>query len=220
MFAIALAPSLINIHDQGNFLRVEGKANRGELAAIEIAGDQVDDDLLVEPVGGRTAPGSDTGFEGEVTTTTNVVIAAQRYLDAVRDYDPAGYSQSELAEQQPFVREAADIELGQALEIALEPAARLPAGCAPLALTPAAGGATVEVPPGGLALRAAPGPPVAVRLRRFSDKFPVDAGTLPGGQTGVVEVPLDNSEAPWQAAIGSAQPVTACALGAPGTVGG
>jgi hypothetical protein len=61
-------------------------------------------------------------------------------------------------------------------------------------------------------LNAVAGPPVAVRLRRFADGFPVDPlGVIAGGGSAILRLPRDAASAqPWHVRISSAQRVTIC----------
>jgi hypothetical protein len=71
----------------------------------------------------------------------------------------------------------------------------------------------LSLPSGGLELRAAPGPPVEVRARRFASLFDgAPLATLVGGATIVVKSAADGSALPWHIRLSPMQPVLACGL--------
>jgi hypothetical protein len=64
-----------------------------------------------------------------------------------------------------------------------------------------------------LLLRAGPGGPVKVALRRFADAFTAPAvGTLDGARSAVLSLPLDQARThPWYVLLSAAQPIDVCA---------
>jgi hypothetical protein len=204
-FALAALPNIVNLHDGARFLRYNSELDRAQLAAIEIARDRVPFDLLVEPVGGSLLPGSSTAFSGGRVPTTDAVITAGRYLHAAADLGSPAYDAGELSRAPEAAREAADHELAAALGLALVATAAAP--CA----TPAAG--EMEVPRGGLEVRAGPGAAVAIQLKRFGEAYSVDLGTVPAASARLLVVPSDRSPVPWRVQLGGNEAAKACPVG-------
>ena len=127
-------------------------------------------------------------------------------------------------------REAADQELVRALGIVAEPgvARRLAQRGAPpealaadagiarplgacLSLIPNPGGTAtfqIELPPGGLSLRSAPGAEVELKLARFADQ-PLEALSA-RSPSGEVAIPRDASPTPWRAELVTETKTLAC----------
>lgn len=81
---------------------------------------------------------------------------------------------------------------------------------------PAGVGAALDLvlPASGLEIRAAAGPAVAVRARRFAADYEgAPIVSLNGGQTAVVRRSADSSSLPWHVRVSPRQPVVVCGLG-------
>jgi hypothetical protein len=189
---------------------------RGGLTGLEIAAPRVSPGFLL------TAENSDAVWFSQVD--------AAHYLSAVDKFGSPAYPRDELAAAPESARIAADKVLSAALRIRLRDVARppTPAGPAPRLIAPlgalpgtdgscltlrSPGGepALVTLPPGGVILRAPAGVGAEFKLRRFATSFPVDLGTLRG--TGVLGIPHDLSDRPWELQLSSSGPVTLCGLG-------
>jgi hypothetical protein len=72
----------------------------------------------------------------------------------------------------------------------------------------------VELPPGGAVIVAAANAPATLALRRSATQsFPVELGRVPAGGRGVVAIPADDDDAPWQLAVGSREMMSVCGRG-------
>jgi hypothetical protein len=76
-----------------------------------------------------------------------------------------------------------------------------------------AGDLVLELPQGGAQLRPRAGSRAELRLRRYATaSFPVDLGTLNGGQPATLRIPTDRSTEPWEAELRASGPVEICRL--------
>ena len=123
---------------------------------------------------------------------------------------------------------AAADELGIALRLDADadfggPAPRLADALAPslaerscIVISPAPGGEprVLELPPGGAVVEAAQRDPAELRLRRLArESFPVGLGQVPAGGRGVVRIPRDDVDTPWQLAVRSRAMMSVCGPG-------
>jgi hypothetical protein len=76
-------------------------------------------------------------------------------------------------------------------------------------------GAILQLPPGGVSVRAS-GAPAEVALRRFSDSFSVASAQLGPHGSGVARIPLDQAGVLWELALRSEAPATVCGIGTTG----
>jgi hypothetical protein len=197
-FAVAVISVLGNIsvlHDTYKGLNAVTPTIRGGMAGVEIEADAIDPDM--------TLTQENSGFN------YLEFFRAGPYLSAVDAFGSPAYSQSELATAPEAARVAADLVMGTVLHPAVEPGPR-PAGLRPCAALPRGAATPLEVPAGGgVFLQPAEGSTAKLSLRRFaSGSFPVSAGVLTG--PGVLSIPSDRSERPWQLQVDATGPVTAC----------
>ncbi len=188
-------------------------------------------------------------FRPEPTRAPDIV--AGKYFEAVDRFGSSpGDTPAELATRTEPAREAADIVLVSALRLAMRPGAPGP-GPAPkvtladrgtssiqgpcVSFRPSGGQGALELdlPPGGVTVTAAAGPPVQLFLRRFGDGYvpngaaPAEAefvsreafgrGLLraqvflaPPSRTSVLAIPPDRAPQPWRARLAATQPVRVC----------
>jgi hypothetical protein len=178
-------------------LKPQSDMLRGELAAIEIAGDRVDPGLVVVSA---TAP-----------------IEAGAYLSAANAYGSPAYSESELASSREWVRGAADQVMVRGLGIRLgsETGSRSRSSghgvthCRTVAAT-SSGEPGVSLGPGEVTLRARPGASAEILLGRFADGLPVDLGPLARARTSSLTLPPDRSSRPWRLGLRGSGNVTVC----------
>ena len=218
LFGLSLTANVAELRAGGHLFAAEGETNRATLAALELARDRVDPDLAVED--------SSTSH-----SHPDMLFPASAYFDAVAEFGSPAFDESELAAAGEQAREAADQELARALGIEADQVAspRVDrAGEAPavsgeaggraltrgpcVALLPEPGRSatfTLELPPGGLSYRTAPGDAVEVRLGRFADVPAVELVAVAGSAE--LAIPADRSTAPWTAALTSNGRVLACA---------
>jgi hypothetical protein len=203
-------------------LRLGSQAARAELAAITFARPVVSAALEVDS---HYMPG----------ITAGLYFAAADSL-----HSTAADSLAQLAQEPETARTAADGLLVRAGEVSGTVASARPPGLRAGALaaapptvagdtggsvrtagrcvvfTPAGAGAAFDLllPAGGVELRAAAGPSVAVRARRFADGFEGNpVATINGGGAIVVRPVADRASNPWYLRLSPYQAVTACAPG-------
>jgi hypothetical protein len=176
-----------------------------------------------------------------------IYILAGKYFSAVAKFGSPALPAQQIPKLPEDVRRSSDAILVSALRPRLQagtmpaqpgaPPTVLPSqsvgahasrGC--VVLVPRSRGASVElgfVAP-GLALRAAKGAPIQVRLRRFADSYdpPSTKGfanvlygfvrspvlVLPAGAVRLLKLPADRLTRPWHMQLLASQPVVACGL--------
>jgi hypothetical protein len=157
-------------------------------------------------------------------------VAAGPYLSAVDAFGSSADDPAELSARPEPTRAAADVVLARALGLRLDFSTAADAVDARRASRDRGlrqGGCTtsepadvqssgVPIPNGLVGLRAAPGTPIRVRLRRFAtESFPVDLGSLTGGSWTVLQVPSDGAPSQaWELATVPSRRITICELGA------
>jgi hypothetical protein len=198
----------------GRVVRLESATNRAQLAALEVARDDVSAEFTVEAAGLTTLSNPDMLFD------------AGTYFDVVRSFGSPAYSEGGLEGAPEQAREAADQLLARALPITVRPGfhpvrgaaialvegggyRRRSDGCA--WIVPGAGQAArvvVDVPSGGLSYDVAAAERPELKLRRFGEGFAV-VPDLPAGPARV-EIPTDRSARPWQAELVTASRLELC----------
>jgi hypothetical protein len=202
--AVSLAGNGLLLQQSHDFYRETSQLIRGNLTALEIARNTVEPSFYLEE------EFADTGFDH---------IDAGSYLSAVDAYGSPAYTIGELQGSPEFARFATDKVLLNALRVALEPGASLPAAAAgakpgaPNSLgtitVPARGCVTVaggsqapllSLPPGGVVVGARNQPVTDIKMARFaSGEFPVDFQTgVAAGEAIAVPIPVDLSTVPWK----------------------
>jgi hypothetical protein len=200
----------------GNGLRAVSTQLRPELAALEAARGHVDPSFVIDP---QLAP----------------QITALPYYAAV---DAFGSPAPTLAQVRggPVDEQALfDAALARALGVAPKTATVLrSAGTAPRVELATGGqlstrgacdvfrssgsGAALDFTLAlgqGVSVRADPGPPVELRLRRIASMFlpSVSSGSVAGGATVTLAAPRDRLTGPWHARLSPRQPVEVCSAG-------
>ena len=214
--ALACVMGIGALVDGGNGLRAVSTQLRPELAALEAARGHVDPSFGIDP---QLAPG----------------LTALSYYEAVDAFGSPAPTVAQVRRGPVEAQLFFDAALARALGVAPEPATALrPAGTAPhveLAtggqlsargacdvFRSAGSGAALDftLPPGqGVSVRADPGPPVALRLRRIASTFSpsVTSGSVAGGATVTLAAPRDRLAGPWHARLSPSQPVEVCSTG-------
>ncbi|HEY1284933.1 MAG TPA: hypothetical protein VGF04_02490 [Solirubrobacterales bacterium] len=174
--------------------RHTSELERADLAALELSRDRVDPGLVLsEDI-------ADTGYVG---------VLAGPYLSARDAYGSPAFSESELAAAPEDARVAADKVLARAVGATLGPTtAPGEASCRTIAASKP--GTVVSLEPGSTALRAGGGSTVRVLIGRFSDSFPVIAGTLDPEAWEELRIPTDRSARPWRMELTGAGRVAVC----------
>jgi len=198
----------------GRVVRLESATNRAQLAALEVARDDVSSELPVEA--------------GGVTTLSNpdMLFDAGTYFEVTKSYGSPAYSEGGLEGAPEQAREAADQLLARALPITVRPGfqpvlgapltvaegseyRRRPGGC--VQVVPSAGSparVVVGVPSGGFTYAVARAAQPELKLRRFAEGFAV-VPELPAGPARVA-IPRDRSDRPWQAELVTASRLDLC----------
>jgi hypothetical protein len=202
ILAVAVAAALSNytqLRDAAGGLAGIAQKERGGLAALELARDQVDPGLVLTP------ENSDVDYLG--------LTDAGAYLSAVDAFGSPAYSPAELAGAPEVGRVAADKVSGAALGIHLSAqSGGEGADCPPVDLD--RGAATSVVPAQGLILRAEK-PGVQAELRRYAKaSFPLSFGALPAGRAELLRISPDASSAPWTLQVSGRGAVRVCPVGA------
>lgn len=219
--AAALIANVVALHQGAPQYRVAAQLLGANLAAAEIAREQIDPQTPVLAL-------------PNLPVVRDLQIPVADYLSSADELGSPAFSEAELIAANATPRAAADAQFVRLLGLRTEPLPKpLPAssaappavegvagGTAPqvgncVAFLPAPGGTgsvVLGLPPGGLVLTAAPGSPVSIALRRFGDGFDNTMPSLAGGATGRIAIPADSAEVPWRAQIGAAQKVVACGV--------
>lgn len=221
LFGLALMASIGNLRAGGRLFQAEGETNRATLAALELDRPHVDAGLSAETV------------ESTTHSHPDMLFPIWAYFETAEEFGSPAYSLEELLGTGEQAREAADQELVNALEITAEPAVAPQVdrqGSPPVPLAEAGGrtrtlGActllvpdlgrtarfTLELPPGGLSYRTAPGATVELALGRFASQPAIALSPVKGSAE--VAIPTSAAAAvPWRADISSDAKVIACAL--------
>ncbi len=186
--AVSLAATAANLsamRDAYHGLKGVVPAVRGDLAALEIAADNVDPGLVLTP------KNSDFNYF--------TLVDAGSYLSAVDKFGSPAYTAEELASAPEPGRAAADKVLAAADGVTLRPVGGA-AGCRPV---PAAAGepAIVQLEPGSTWIVRASGGETDLALRRYAtESFPVELGSLAAGEAAALELPADGSAESWELA--------------------
>lgn len=185
--AAAIIANLGALRDGEHFLRDRSDAALAQLKAIDLARDQIDPSVVLQPT--PTSP-----FPQPVELST--------YLGAVDRWGSPVDSVDSPAELPEPARQNVDAYLAAALGLTVADAGGSADGetrCADVAIDPATGIAIAELPAGGARFELAGGAG-DVALRRWSEAgYPVDLG--PAGESFALEIPADDSDQPWTAQV-------------------
>ena len=184
----ATAANLSAMRDAYHGLKGVVPTVRGDLAALEIAADNVDPALVLTP--------KNSNFN------YFTLVDAGSYLSAADKFGSPAYTQEELASAPEAGRAAADKVLAAADGVALRPVDEA-AGCQPAA---AGAPALTQLEPGSTTVVRASGATAGLALRRYAtESFPVELGSLAAGEAAALELPADASAERWElAATGGA----------------
>ncbi len=200
--ALSLVTNLAILRDAGAYFRTFSDTAGAELAMLELSRGTVDPDF--DP----------TRLPGFISPLVQSGARAGTYFTVVDRYGSPALPVSELERKSAVVRENADLVLSSALDLRLEPAARLPAeGCRQVRADPATGIATFELPSGGATLLARATGPAEVTVGRFADSPGIGVGSLAPGEAATLPIPADDASKPWRASVGGARSVKACPVG-------
>ncbi len=216
MAGIAVAGNHGALTQGENTLRAASQVDRAELGVVPLVGNVVPSSFLIDP---HYMPG----------------ITALRFLAVTRRFGSSpGDEPAQIEREGERARVAADQVLVRAGELSMGRGVRSRGGTGPAVprLDGFAAGAVryrrgclhfdsggagaaldVTVPTGGLMLGAAPGPPVALRARRFASAFEGNPVSILGGGTTLSIRPLaDASVQPWHLRLSPYQTVLVCRL--------
>jgi hypothetical protein len=180
--AVALTVNLQELRERGRELRVQSDRSRATASIYELKRDAVPADLAMG---------------------IGLAVPAGDYLAAAERYGGFGWAPEELLLQSEGARQSADAALAAIVrpELARASGARCPKSSRRV-------GAAAEVPTGGAVLRVGQGGGNVV-LRRFADRFTIEAGPLAAGEPARLELPADRSGQPWVASAGG-RPIQVC----------
>ena len=184
----------VRLRDAAIGLAGVAEQQRGGLAALELARDEVDPDFLL------TQENSGVDYLGW--------LDAGSYLDAVDQYDSPAYSPSGLASAPDNARTSADTVSAAALGVGFQPAGAGFEACRRLDLR--GGPAVIELPPEGIVLESARTGTDASLRRYATGSFPVSLGALEPRSPVLLRTPPDRSTLPWTLELAGGGPVTAC----------
>lgn len=209
----AIVSNMSYLWQARNSYLLTSELERAGLAAIEIARDTVDPGFRLDP---------------KFVDTAYVYVSASVYLPAVDDYGSPAYTPEELVAVPEHARVAADKTLAGALRLtftrgrgsgvspgpapaAVGETAVISDGACVMVDGAAEAPAIISLPPGGAQIEARGEGQTAVRLRRYAGgSFPVNGGTLEGGGSAELAIPLDRATEPWEAEFTGSQRVRVC----------
>jgi hypothetical protein len=139
-------------------------------------------------------------------------LNARTYTLAVRDWGSPAYTDAELGSAPEKSRVDADRTLAAMLHLRLRPGASVAHPCRTLAAS-ADGAPGVPLGPGTITIRATGSGGAEIKLGRFSDELPVDAGTVQSGRPASLRIPVDRSGRDWR--LGAEGGGTLIVCGAP-----
>jgi len=212
--AFSLLANGMIMGEGGKVVRLESATNRAQLAALEIARDEVSDDFIVESAAETTLSNPDMLFD------------AGTYFDVAESFGSPAYGEGELEGAPEQAREAADLLLARTLPISVRPGfrpvrgrpiavvegddyQRHPGGC--LGIAPNTGSdarVVVEVPGNGLGYSVAGTERPELKLRRFGEGFAVVPELPPGPAR--MAIPSDRSHRPWEAELTTTSRLVLC----------
>jgi hypothetical protein len=198
VLAVAVLAAVANVSrlkDAAHGLQGIAQQQRGGLAALELARDQVDPSVSL------TEDNSGVDYLG--------LLDAGSYLSAVDAFGSPAYSAAELPNAPEAGRVAADKVSALALRVALSPA---PDGTGADCVTvhPETSPAVIAVPPEGLLLTAQSGGTRAGLHRFATQSFPVSLGMLVRDRQELLRITRDRSPQPWALQLAGGGPVLAC----------
>jgi CDP-diglyceride synthetase len=201
--ALAIPPNIAKFYDGRRLQLNDASASRAEYAMLELER-------------GRVAPGYVPGSDPAVVEVGGGVAAplpAGEYFRAANEFGPLGYSLSQVREQAPEFRAAADVTLVDGLGIRLR---RLtvhgsPAGCVRIADGSPEQPVYFTSPSGGVQLRSLSNEPVEVRVSRFAKEGAgVSVGRIQPRSRVELRLPPDASAERWRVLVNA--PVESCRL--------
>jgi hypothetical protein len=186
---ISVAANLVFLSDTYKlFWKPGGEVTKGNLRALEIAG----------PL--NPAYELPLGF---------AEIRAGSYLSAIDAWGSPAYSEAELATRPESSRAEADKALGAILGLRLQPGGSAGGPCRSVRAS-ARGLTRLELSPGRVTLSASPSTEAKVRLGRFSDQVPFEAGRLRPGTRASLAIPDDRSTRSWHLGLVGNGRVSVC----------
>ena len=215
----AVAGNLVNLGEGFRLFKDTAQDQRAGITAIELARDTVDPDLVL------TKENSGTEYFG--------YVEAGSYLSATDAFGSPAFTEAELRQAPESVRTKADRALIAALPVEVvtgpgpvhtaEPPPRslfgddrrVPGDPSCAEVDPREVGTTaVELPVGGVLVRAGPEQPVRMRIRRYpTESFPTKLDSVPAAGSALIRIPPDRGETPWQLQLFSSELVTVCGIG-------
>lgn len=198
---VSLIANIVTLNEGADQFRTAAQILRADLAGAEISRARLNPEtpvLQIEPV----------------PVLRDLILPTRAYLSAADKFGSPAYTPAELAAAPELARQSADLQLARLLGLQAVPdpagLASSEAGCRRKAASRPDANLIVRLPPGGVTVRAAPGPPVTLALRRFADGFAIQLRGLAGGAAARIPIPPDQAPQPWQLRITGSQAVSAC----------
>lgn len=186
---LALPANLAQMRVTGAAIRDRSDAVRAQLAAVTLERDRIGPDF-------------------RLSDDLLIPVDAGSYFGAADRYGSVAFSEDQLLDQPPVIRERVDTTLGRILT------PRVAEGAAPHGRCELQqgmdGSVDVTLPSGGAVLRATS--EGRVGLRRFGDAATIEAGSLAPGRFATLAIPPDASAQPWIATVEGPSTVTVCPL--------
>lgn len=194
--AFSLFQNITVMEEETEEFVAQSEAMRGELTALDLAGEQVN--LEYRPARDPARPRQPgPRFRGSAGT----------YFRVEGAYGSPARSPAELAARGLRDREIADAALIGALGLEVEPAAGAGARCG----DPQAVAGLVELNPGRYLVSAPPGGEADITAGRFAPpQGAVRIGEIEAGASGAVELPADASPRPWLLDVRERATIRAC----------
>lgn len=208
LLASSLLANLVALRNGADILRFHAEQDHAMLAALELAKKPV----LANPKVADSSIFELSGFPNQ-TEVDLFKLTPRDYFRSAEQFGRPGYPPSRLPDAPRFALGPADRMLYNALGASVKSATSLPRqgdGCRTLRSSED-DLASVEIPPGGLALRASTAE-AQLRLRRFANVSAISPIPLPVGSTKTLSIPTDSMPQPWIVDISSAGPVVVCPL--------
>jgi hypothetical protein len=195
-FAFSLAMNLVFLRDGAAFLRDRSGEVKADISMLELANDWLPGE---GPAGGDGAARYQIA---EVIPFLNVGPPRDEYLAAVAEFGSPAADLDEIRALPDADRVVVDQALRQVYALGLNPTANSPSEDSECVVASPAGG-QLEVPEGGMFVRARGPQPATMSANRFGPAPGFDLGAAGRDSWSWVLIPTDPAPDPWQATVTS-----------------